>query len=96
MDPYLLGFIGLFVIIAICGFILWLRSLPPAKQQGYVKKRFFRYVVFKPLGGLTVDPNLILPSYGTYLGSVVAETDTLDEVKAIKNAYPNPKELNIK
>jgi hypothetical protein len=95
MNPYLLGFIGLIVAIAICVFILWLRSLPPAKSQEYVRKRFFRYVVFKPLGGLTVDPNSVFRSYGTYLGSVVAETDTIEEARAIKNAYPNPKELNI-
>jgi len=95
MDPYLLGFIGLIIAIAICGFILWLRSLPPAKSQEYVRKRFFRYVVFKPFGGLTVDPNSVFRSYSSYLGSVVAETDTIEEARAIKNAYPNPKELNI-
>jgi hypothetical protein len=95
MDSYLLGFIGLIVAIAICVFILWVRSLPPAKSQEYVRKRFFRYVVFKPLGGLTVDPNSVFTSSSTYLGSVVAERDTFDEAKTIKNAYPNPKELNI-
>ena len=95
MNPYLLGFIGLIVAIAICVFILWLRSLPPAKSQEYVRKRFFRYVVFKPLGGSSVDPNSVFRSYGTYLGSVVSETDTIEEARAIKNAYPNPKELNI-
>jgi hypothetical protein len=52
-----------------------------------VRKRFYRYVVFKPLG----NP----PAYGTCMGSMVAETDTRDEAIAIRNSYPDPKQLLI-
>jgi len=87
MDYYLLGFVGLVVLIGICAFILYLRSLPPAKSPEYVRKRFYRYVVFKPLG----NP----PAYGTCMGSMIAETDTRDEAITIRNSYPNPKQLLI-
>jgi len=47
------------------------------------------------VGGITVDPNAVYPSLGSYLGTVVAETDTIEEARAIKKSYTNPKELNI-